>query len=117
MEEIDRMRWGRFLDWLLPLPEELAHTVAGVVAQKRKGNIVPYVTSWERIGIQKGHLKGLREAIELVLKAKFGTTATNLHEQIQRLDDEPQLSRFLTAVGDPTSTIESLRGLLSAGSV
>jgi hypothetical protein len=101
----------------LPLPEELAHTVAGVVAQKRKGNTVPYVTSWERIGIQKGRHEGLREAIELVVNAKFSTTGTELLEQVQRLDDEQQLVRFLTAVGDPASSVESLRGLLSAGSV
>jgi hypothetical protein len=50
-----------------------------------------YVTSVERIGIEKGVRQGLLEAIELGLELKFGTDALSVMEEISQIDEIEQL--------------------------
>ena len=60
----DLRRWYRYLDWLLILPKEYDDRISEAIIQKEKENIVPYVTYFERRGMEKGLEKGREEGIE-----------------------------------------------------
>jgi len=49
----------RFIDWMMALPPELEQQLEGKMIAYEEEQKVPYITSIERIGIQKG-LKQLR---------------------------------------------------------
>ena len=66
-----------------------------------------YVTSVERIGIEKGVLQGLLEAIELGLELKFGADALSLMEEISQIGDIEQLR----AIKDGIKTVNSIEEL------
>lgn len=66
-----------------------------------------YVTSVERIGVEKGVRQGLLEAIELGLELKFGTDALALMEEISQVDDIEQLR----VIKDGIKTVASVEEL------
>ena len=66
-----------------------------------------YVTSVERIGIEKGIRQGLLEAIELGLELKFGADALSLMSEISSVDDIEKLR----AIKDGIKTVASIEEL------
>lgn len=48
---------------------------------------MPYITSVERIGIQKGRAEGLLAGITLALELKFGTDGLQILPEIQSITD------------------------------
>ena len=67
-----------FLDWLLQLPRELEWKLMGEITDKTGGKSMPYVTSWERMGIEKGIEQGIEKG------KKEG-------EQIGRLEEKQEV--------------------------
>ncbi|NJL91521.1 MAG: cytosolic protein [Coleofasciculaceae cyanobacterium SM2_1_6] len=65
-----------FIDWVMSLSEELEQEFWQSVQQLEEERSMPYITSVERIGLQKGRQEGRQEGllkgIELGLKLKFG---------------------------------------------
>ena len=70
---------------------------------------MPYITSIERIGIQKGIQQGIRqgllEAIELGLRLKFGDEGLEILPEISEIEDVEQ---FKTIIGGLLTTVNSL---------
>lgn len=56
----------RFIDWVIQLPEGLELEFWQTVQQYEEEIIMPYITSVERLGIQKGRQEGRQEG-ELLL--------------------------------------------------
>lgn len=69
---------------------------------------MPYITSVERIGIQKGIRQGLLEGIELGLKLKFGNSGLGLLPEISLLTNVEQLRAILTGL-QTADTLDELR--------
>ena len=69
---------------------------------------MPYITSVERIGIQKGTRQGLLEGIELGLKLKFGREGLGILPEISALEDVEQLRAILSGL-ETANTISELR--------
>jgi len=65
---------------------------------------MPYVTSGERIGLQKGLLEG----IEMGLELKFGSEGLLITPEIQEIRNVDILRAILTSI-KTVNTIEELR--------
>jgi len=86
----DIMHLFKFLDWLVRLPADLDERFEGWISDYERRKTVPYVTSIERIGEKRGRKKGLMEAVEAILDARFGKNGVQLFSNF-----EPKDSRSL----------------------
>jgi len=60
----DIMELFRFMDWVLVLPKPLASQFNQFLQEYEEQKQMPYVTSIERMGIEKGREEGLEEGLE-----------------------------------------------------
>jgi hypothetical protein len=77
-----------FLDWIMVLPEELEEKLQDKII-KMEGEAMPYVTSFERIGIKKGVQKGRKEGQRLLvmrlLSKKLGPVPDEIKSKLELL--------------------------------
>jgi hypothetical protein len=100
----------RLIDWLMELPRALNNLFWDEVKAFEEERNVPFITTPERIGIEKGLLQGIEEA----LQAKFGEEGVKLLPEITRLDD-PEKYRLITrAVATATTPDEVRRACVEA---
>jgi hypothetical protein len=113
----------RFLDWVLILPQALEQEFSQFTHDYEEAKTVRYVTSVERLGMQKGMAEGLqqglqkgmrqglrqgrqegikqgslqqaREAVIEVLRARFAPLPNSLLKKIQRIAQVEVLSQLL----------------------
>lgn len=102
----------RLVDWLMMLPDDLTKQFTQNLIAYEEEKKMPYITSAERIGIEKGKLEGrdegrndgrdegmLFDAREMVLEAldeKFSNNIpTDIHDQIKALNNRILLKRLL----------------------
>ncbi|MEO1433234.1 MAG: cytosolic protein, partial [Cyanobacteria bacterium J06633_8] len=101
-----------FIDWMLTLPLELERQFWQEYSEYEENKKMRYVTSVERIGIEKGieqgNKQGLIKGIALGLKLKFGDSGNNLLPEIEQVTDVDVLSAILDAI-DTVDTVEQLR--------
>lgn len=90
-EEIRKLL--RFIDWLMALPPALEARCREELAQyEEKG--MPYITSFERLGIRDGLLMG----IEAILDLKFGEEGLTLLPEIRQLYNHETLEVVLRSI-------------------
>jgi hypothetical protein len=97
-----------FIDWVMSLPEALEQEFQQELSQYEEERRMPYITSVERIGIQKGIRQGLLKGIELGLRLKFGTEGLELLPEISELKDVHLLEAVLSGL-ETASTLDELR--------
>jgi hypothetical protein len=93
----------RFLDWVLVLPEPLTIKFDKFVQQYEEAKSMRYVTSIERLGIQRGIQQGIqqgilqtaREDVIKVLQIRFPKVPEQLINQINQLEAQEKLSQLL----------------------
>ena len=73
---------------------------------------MPYVTSVERIGIEKGRKEGLLEALGPVVKSKFPRDAAQIMKLARGIDDIDTLRAALKAI-KTAETPDELRAVLT----
>lgn len=104
----------RFIDWVLGLPH-LEQQFNDFVTQYEEEKKMPYVTSIERSGIEKGRQEGVlqnaRNVVVEVLEVRFGSVPQALIEQIQAIKDDVLLSK-LHRQAILTDSLESFKQLL-----
>jgi len=91
----DKALWARFIDWFLQLPKAREEAVTAALDAQDKEQTMTYVTSWERIGLEKGLEKGLKQGVEQgrwatltrYLKQKFGDDVAALLPASERVGD------------------------------
>ena len=124
----------KFIDWLVTLPKELNNKFHKEIVKYEEVKKMPYITTAERIGIEKGMLEGIQqgiqkgmqqgiqkgmqqglkqgllEAIELGLKLKFKTKGLKLFSKISKIDDVDKLRTIKDAIeiAEDLSEIEEL---------
>ena len=78
----------RFIDWILTLPAELEKQLEATV-EKEEENMKrqKYVTSWERMGEERGEIKTLRRSINEILSLRFGASPENISIYLQDVND------------------------------
>ena len=116
----------RFIDWVLALPEELELTFQDELSEYEQEQRMPYVTSFERIGIKKGRREGRKEgrregmmlharrAVLAVLEARFAPVPQQLQEAVEQIDDVDDLDR-LHGQALRAASLAELEGHLQSG--
>ncbi len=100
----------RFIDWIMDLPPELEEGFREEIEAYEEEKRMRYVTSIERIGIEKGKQEGLREgligAIELGLELKFGSAGLQLLPEISQIQDMKILETIKARIKTASSLTE-----------
>lgn len=85
-----------FIDWLLALPPPLELEYTQTIEQIEEEKHVNYITSVERIGMQRGEQigmqKGERLLLDRLLKHRFGSLPANYQRLLQEADAQKLLS-------------------------
>ncbi len=92
----------RLIDWFMDLPEPLEVELRDEVTRYEQEKHMPYVTSFERIGLSRGRLEG----IELALRMRFGERGSMLLPEIRQIHDEEKLKTILDAIESVSSPDE-----------
>lgn len=95
----DILELFRFIDWLLVLPEELEKSFSEEIIRMEEEKKMPYITSVERIGIEKGYKIGsLEEARDMVLEAvaaRFGVIPEEIVRRVKSVETKETLRSLL----------------------
>ena len=94
----------RFIDWMMDLPKPLDKLVWDEVHHYLEEKRMPFITSFERLAMEKALLKG----IEAVLDVKFQEEGLKLMPEIRALEDHEVLDAVLQAARKAT-TLEEVR--------
>jgi hypothetical protein len=100
----------RLIDWMMDLPEVQYQQFWQELEQYEKEKQVPYITSVERHGIEKGKREGLLEGITICLKLRFGAEGVALLPTIRAVTDVDRLQAILKAM-ETAADFEELRQL------
>lgn len=87
----DILELFRVIDWMMALPAELTTRFEQSMQELEKEREMPYVTSIERLGIERGRLQGLREAVLLQLEHRFGPTTPEFRDALETIQDADRL--------------------------
>ena len=104
LERDDILSLYAFIDWVLALPDALEEDYHRCIQAIEEAEHMQYVTTAERIGIQKGRKEGHKEGEAAMLlrliARKFGPPPETVRERITHADSETLLAwsdRILTA--------------------
>ena len=109
-ERQDVINLFHFIDWVMSLPAELEQEFWQEVSQYQEEQRMPYITSVERIGIQKGMREGLIEGISVGLRLKFGEEGLSLLPEISEIQDVEQLRAILAGLAE-VNALSELRSI------
>jgi flagellar biosynthesis/type III secretory pathway protein FliH len=106
----------RFIDWLLELPAELEQSFRDEVYQYEQEKHMPFITSIERLAMEKGRQEGRQEGrregllagIRTAVEVRFGDVGLPLMPIINELAEVAALERVLQMVKKANS-VEELR--------
>ena len=79
----DILELFRVLDWLLALPPPLERAFTDQITQHEQEGRVPYITSVERIGLERGLAQGREESLRVLLQARWGTRPPELAARLK----------------------------------
>jgi hypothetical protein len=113
----------RFIDWLMVLPEELEQSFSDAVFAHEETIRMPYVTSIERKGLEKGRMEGRmegrvegrvegriemsREALLDIFEARFKAPApASIMELVDRIEDASILKLLLKRIATASTPEE-----------
>jgi len=112
----DVLELFRFLDWIMALPPALEQGFSDTVNVELEEHGMPYVTSWERQGVQKGLEQGLRQGLLLglqdVLLVRFESVPSDILGALDAIQDDDVL-RELNRAAVKSETLESFRAALA----
>jgi hypothetical protein len=74
---------------------------------------MPYISSFERMAMEKGEVRGLKKGIALVLEVKFGETGLQLAAEVQQISDLGTLRRVLASI-EAAASPDDVRRVWSA---
>ena len=112
----DIIKLFRFIDWVMKLPKELENSFWDQVTEYEEDKKMPYITSVEKRGIEKGKREGkvegkkegILELIEVTLEIKFGVEGLEILPEISQIQDLDVLRAVVTGI-KTKNTLEELR--------
>lgn len=85
----------RLIDWMMILPGEFKKQFETELSNFEEELKMPYITSIEQSGIEKGNLARAKKSIFLVLEAKFVNIPENIRNSLKNIDDIDTLENLL----------------------
>ena len=101
----------RFMDWVLVLPKEFEQRFMATVEFYEERETMRYVTSWERIGLERGVQQGVQQGLEQglqqgavttsredvveILKTRFASVPDSIEMMINQMNDLAALRSLL----------------------
>jgi hypothetical protein len=105
----------RLIDWMMDLPPEQQEGFRGEISQWEAERGMPYLTTFERWGLEKGLEKGRLEEIQhniaTSLQVKFGAPGKRLTSKLRKINDLEQLRSLFQAILE-AETLAEIRRLL-----
>src|SRR5206468_5847783 len=96
----DVMELFRVIAWMMALPPDLEQRFDTEIEEYATEKKMPYLTSFERRGIQKGReegvVLGLRRAVLSALQVRLGGVPDPIREAIEAVDDAARLEALHT---------------------
>jgi len=77
----------RLVDWMMTLPKELTERFNNELITIEEDKKMPYITSIERLGIERGSLESKRESIIEVLEIRFADVPSELTAALNQIED------------------------------
>lgn len=114
------LRLYRIIDWLMRLPPELERHLLREMEQFEEVRQMPYVTSAERIGMEKGIQQGIQQGraeglqqgllvgLELALKLEFGAAADEILPEVRQITDLAVIQAIYAAL-ETNPTLDVVR--------
>ncbi len=85
----DILELFRVIDWMIQLPGTLETTFRQEIFTYEESKQMPYVTTVERAGIEKGYRQGEADLLLWLIEKKFGETSANaLRERVESADSD-----------------------------
>ena len=109
----------------MALPDDLAHSFDAAIERFEEEKQMPYVTSIERHGIEKGMQQGVQQGVQLgalqmaretlldILGARFGTVSPAAAATVHASDNLARLKELLRRAATVSSPEEFERALAS----
>ncbi|NCQ98257.1 MAG: cytosolic protein, partial [Microcystis aeruginosa L211-101] len=85
----------KFIDWLMSLPTELEQEFQQELNQYEEEKRMPYITSVERMGMEKGMIQKARESVIDALEIRFENVPSELVDEISQIQDTSLLKNLL----------------------
>jgi len=104
----DVLELFRFLDWVLTLPPALEARFQTAVIELERERQMPYITSIERMSIEKGRQEGERVLLRRLLTQRFGPLPDGVEQQLHAAT-VPDLERWADRVLDAQHLDEVFR--------
>ena len=114
----DVLELFRLIDWMMSLPEDLARAFEMDLAEIEEETHMPYVTSIERLGMQRGLEQGLgqglaqgmRDTIKAVIEVRFGHISEAVAAEVAAISN-PSVLRNARAAVMTAASVEDLRAI------
>jgi hypothetical protein len=104
----------RLIDWFLHMPPAANRQILDELLESDQENTMRHITGFEQLWLEEGMAKGraaVEEAIEILLRTKFGPAAEDLLPEIRRLGDIDQLRAALRSI-ESAATVDDVRRAL-----
>ncbi len=90
MDPEDVRQLFRFIDWIMELPEPAERAFREEADAFQQEKHMPFMDIFERMGMEKGLLRG----IEVALKVKFGAAGLELMPELRQIQDHVLLEKI-----------------------
>jgi hypothetical protein len=94
MEPEDVRQLYRFIDWIMDLPATQENLLWDEIDEYQKEKNMPFITTAERVGMEKGLLEGL----EICLRMKFGAEGLELMPELRAVRDHEVLRKVFARI-------------------
>ncbi len=105
----------RVIDWIMDLPKPMDDIFWQEIEVFEKEKFMPFITTPERLGREKGlaqgRIEGIVTSIEVILKDRFPDLADSLISEIREIDNPDKLKAILFSALK-VSTADELRAML-----
>ena len=101
-----------FIDWVIRLNVEEQIRLRDAIQTLEEVNKMPYITSIERIGMERGLEQGAQQMLLDALDERFGTLPETVFDAIHQIQDPEQLSLLLRHA-IRSASLEEFQSLLS----
>jgi hypothetical protein len=104
----------RLIDWFLHMPPAENRKILDELRESDQEGTMRHMTGFEQLWLEEGAAKGraaVEEAIDVMLRMKFGPAAQDLIPEIRRLADLDQLRAALRSI-ESAATVDDVRRAL-----